>query len=163
MKTNSVVWCNYDNNGVSSTDIHTANHFLISHFPTSITIIIIIIIISSSSSSSSSSSNGSAALCWTFAALSVSWSYTQSKRIHSRGLSPSESLYMHTGKHRVKAHRHPCLEWFEPTTPAAEWVKKAHASDSAHTVISNCLSLPIRICHLPILYAATGIIPFSQS
>jgi hypothetical protein len=51
--------------------------------------------------------------CWTFAAFSVSWSYTQSVRLLGRGISPSQGRYLHTEehKHRINAHRHPCLEW----------------------------------------------------
>jgi hypothetical protein len=39
--------------------------------------------------------------------------YTQSVGLLGRVLSPSQSRYLHTGqhKHRINAHRHPCLEW----------------------------------------------------
>jgi hypothetical protein len=44
---------------------------------------------------------------------SVSWSYIQSVGLLGRGISPSQSLYLHTEQHehRINAHRHPCLEW----------------------------------------------------
>jgi hypothetical protein len=39
-------------------------------------------------------------------------------------------------KHRINAHRHPCLErGFEPTIPAFEREKTVHALDRAATVI----------------------------
>jgi hypothetical protein len=49
---------------------------------------------------------------WTLAASSVSWSFTQSIVLLGRGISPAEDRYPHTEqhKHRIKAHRHPCLE-----------------------------------------------------
>jgi hypothetical protein len=56
---------------------------------------------------------GSTALCWALAAFSVSSSFTQSVGLFGRGLSPSQNRYLHTGqhKHRINAHRHPCLKW----------------------------------------------------
>jgi hypothetical protein len=49
----------------------------------------------------------------TLAVLSVSWSYTQSVVLLGRGISPSQGRYLHMEqhKHRINAHRHPCLEW----------------------------------------------------
>jgi hypothetical protein len=38
---------------------------------------------------------GSTALCWVLAAISVSWSYTQSVGLHGRGISPSQGLYLY--------------------------------------------------------------------
>jgi hypothetical protein len=54
---------------------------------------------------------GSTALCWALAALSVSWTFTQSVGFLWQGISPSQGHYLHTGhqKHRINAHRHPCL------------------------------------------------------
>jgi hypothetical protein len=45
---------------------------------------------------------GFTAICWTLTAFSGSWSFTQ-----------SQGLYLNTEqhKHRIKAKRHPCLEW----------------------------------------------------
>jgi hypothetical protein len=39
--------------------------------------------------------------------------YTQSVGLLRRGISPSQSHYLHTEqhKHRIKAQRRPCLEW----------------------------------------------------
>jgi hypothetical protein len=39
--------------------------------------------------------------------------YIQSVGLLGRGISPSQGLYLHTEqqKHRINAHRHPCLEW----------------------------------------------------
>jgi hypothetical protein len=39
--------------------------------------------------------------------------YTLSVGLLGRGISPSQGRYLHTGqhKHRINAHRHPCLEW----------------------------------------------------
>jgi hypothetical protein len=40
--------------------------------------------------------SGSAGLCWTLAAVSVSWSFTQSVGLLGRGISPSQGRYLHT-------------------------------------------------------------------
>jgi hypothetical protein len=55
---------------------------------------------------------GSRALCWALAAFSLSWSFTQSVGLLGRGISPSQGRYLHTGqhKHRLNAHRHPCVK-----------------------------------------------------
>jgi hypothetical protein len=39
--------------------------------------------------------------------------FTQSVGLLGRGISPSQGRYLHTGqhKHRINAHRHPCLKW----------------------------------------------------
>jgi hypothetical protein len=39
--------------------------------------------------------------------------FTQSVGLLWRGISPSQCCYLHTGhhEHRIKAHRHPCLQW----------------------------------------------------
>jgi hypothetical protein len=39
--------------------------------------------------------------------------YTQSVGLLGQGISPSQGCYLHTEqhKHRITAHRHPCLEW----------------------------------------------------
>jgi hypothetical protein len=49
---------------------------------------------------------GFTAICLVLAAFSISWSYTQSVGIPGRGISPSQSLYLHVEqhKHRIKAH-----------------------------------------------------------
>jgi hypothetical protein len=49
---------------------------------------------------------------WALAASSVSWSYTQSVGLLGRGISPrNAATYTGKHKHRINAHRHPCLEW----------------------------------------------------
>jgi hypothetical protein len=55
----------------------------------------------------------STALCWTPAAFSVSWSYTQTVGLLGRVISPLQGRYLHTEqhKHRINAHRHRCFEW----------------------------------------------------
>jgi hypothetical protein len=49
---------------------------------------------------------GSTVLCWALANFSVSSSYTQSLGLLGRGMSPSQSLYLHAEqhKHRINAH-----------------------------------------------------------
>jgi hypothetical protein len=61
---------------------------------------------------------GSTAL-WTLAAFSVSQSYTQSVGLLGWRMNPSQLWYLHTEqhKHRINAHRHPCLEWNSNSRP----------------------------------------------
>jgi hypothetical protein len=49
---------------------------------------------------------------WLLAHFLISWSLTESARPLGRGISPSEGRYLHTGqhKHKIKAHRPPCLK-----------------------------------------------------
>jgi hypothetical protein len=49
---------------------------------------------------------GSAALFWTVAAISVSWSYTQSVELLGWVIGPSQGRYLRTGQHehRINAH-----------------------------------------------------------
>jgi hypothetical protein len=55
---------------------------------------------------------GSTTLRWALAAFSVSWACTSSVHTLEREISPSQGLYLHTEhKHRINAHRHPCLDW----------------------------------------------------
>jgi hypothetical protein len=49
---------------------------------------------------------GARGLCWTFAAFSVSWSYTQSVGLLGRGISPSQGLYLYTEQHKHKINTH---------------------------------------------------------
>jgi hypothetical protein len=39
--------------------------------------------------------------------------FTQSVGLFGRGISPSQGPYLHAGqhKHRINAHRYPCLKW----------------------------------------------------
>jgi hypothetical protein len=61
---------------------------------------------------SCSSVSGSTALCWTLAAFSFSWSFTQLVGLLGRGISPWQGRYLQTEyKHRINAHRHPCPKW----------------------------------------------------
>jgi hypothetical protein len=55
----------------------------------------------------------STALCWALAPLSDSLSYRQSVGLLERGISPSQGCYLRTEehKHKIKSHKHPCLEW----------------------------------------------------
>jgi hypothetical protein len=66
--------------------------------------------------------------------------YTQSVGLLGREISPSQGRYLQTEqhKHRINAHRYPCL-WvgFEPTIPAFERAKTVHALDRAATVIGG--------------------------
>jgi hypothetical protein len=55
--------------------------------------------------------NGCTALCWALTAFSISYSYTQSIGLLGRGISPSQGLYTGQHKHRINAHRYPCLGW----------------------------------------------------
>jgi hypothetical protein len=55
-------------------------------------------------------------------------------------ISPSQGRYLHTGqhKHRINAHRYPCLEWgLEPTIPVFEGTKTVRVLDRAATVIGS--------------------------
>jgi hypothetical protein len=63
--------------------------------------------------------------------------YTQSVGLLGRGISPSQSCYLHTEqqKHIINAHRHPRLEWnSNPRFPVFERAKTVHALDRAATV-----------------------------
>jgi hypothetical protein len=56
--------------------------------------------------------NGSTALCWTFAASSVSWSLTESVGLLARGSARHKAAtYTWQPKHKINTHRHPCLQW----------------------------------------------------
>jgi hypothetical protein len=93
---------------------------------------------------------GSTALCCALTAFSVSWSYIQSAGLLRQEISPTQGRYLHTGehKHRINAHRHPCLEWdsnprsqrsserrqFMPQTVRPLWPASVRASED-----SSCL------------------------
>jgi hypothetical protein len=53
--------------------------------------------------------------------------YTQSEGLLGRGISPSQGRYLHTGqhKHRINAHRHPCLEWDSNPRPQCSCFNRA--------------------------------------
>jgi hypothetical protein len=55
----------------------------------------------------------STALFWALAGFSVSCTFTQSVELLGRVISPPQGRCLHTWqhKHRINAHRHPCLEW----------------------------------------------------
>jgi hypothetical protein len=64
---------------------------------------------------------------WTLATFSVSYSYTQSVGILGRGISLSQGRYLHTEqhKHRINAHRHPCLDWDSNTrSQCSSWRRR---------------------------------------
>jgi hypothetical protein len=64
--------------------------------------------------------NGSTALRWALVAIFFSFVilYTVG-RTPWTGISSSQGRYLHTGqyKHRINAHKHPCLEWDPNTWP----------------------------------------------
>jgi hypothetical protein len=79
-------------------------------------------------------------LCWDLAALSVSWSYTQSVGLLGRGISPSQGRYLHAEqhKHRINARRHLCLEWDSNLrSQYSRRRKTVHALDRAATVMGR--------------------------
>jgi hypothetical protein len=55
----------------------------------------------------------STALFWALVTFSISLSSTQTIGPLERSIGPSQGRYLHTAqhKHRINAHRHPCLEW----------------------------------------------------
>jgi hypothetical protein len=60
-----------------------------------------------------------------------------------RGISLSQGLYLHTGqhKHRINAHRHPCLEWnLNPRFQCSSGRRQVHALDRAATVFGSDLN-----------------------
>jgi hypothetical protein len=56
--------------------------------------------------------HASTALCWTLTAFKFLNPITVG-RTPWTGMSPSQGRYLHTEqhRHRINAHRHPCLEW----------------------------------------------------
>jgi hypothetical protein len=53
--------------------------------------------------------------------------YTQSVELLGRGISPPQGRYLHTEehKHRINAHRHPCLEWdSNPRSQRSSWRRR---------------------------------------
>jgi hypothetical protein len=89
--------------------------------------------------------NGSTAPFWALAAFSVLQSYTQSVRQFGWGVRPSQGLYLHTGqhKHRINAHRHPCLSEIRthdpPPPPVFERAKTIYALERTATVFGNLI------------------------
>jgi hypothetical protein len=69
---------------------------------------------------------GSTVLCWTLAAFSAFYSYTQSVGLLGRGISPSQGRYLHTEqhKHRINVHTdvHICsrIRTHDPSVRASE-------------------------------------------
>jgi hypothetical protein len=65
-------------------------------------------------------SHSSTSLSWALVAFSVSWSLTQPVGLLGWGISLSQSRYLHTKqhKHRINAHRHPCLAWDSTHDPS---------------------------------------------
>jgi hypothetical protein len=71
---------------------------------------------------------GSTALCWALAAVSVSWSFTQSVGLLGRGISPSQDRSLHTEqhKHRINSHRHSCFKW--DSNPRSQYLSERRSS-----------------------------------
>jgi hypothetical protein len=70
--------------------------------------------------------------------------YTKSVGLLGRGISPSQSLYLHTGqhRHRINVHRHPCLEWdSNPRSQCWSERKTVHALDCTATLVGHPKSL----------------------
>jgi hypothetical protein len=57
--------------------------------------------------------------------------------LFGRGISPSQGRYLPTGqhKHRINAHKHPCLEWDSNPRPVFVRAKTVHALDRVATVV----------------------------
>jgi hypothetical protein len=91
--------------------------------------------------------------CWNFEVFFSFLISTLSVRLLGRGISPSQGLYLHTELfgHRIKARRHPWLEWDYPTIQTFERLKSVHALDRASTVfdrIGRCSKNPLIILML---------------
>jgi hypothetical protein len=70
--------------------------------------------------------------------------HTQSVGLFGWGIGPSQGLYLHTEqhRHRINAHRHPCLEWdSSPRSQVFKREKTVHALDRAATVISPSVTM----------------------
>jgi hypothetical protein len=76
---------------------------------------------------------GSTALRWTLASFSVPSSFTQSAGLLGRGISLSQSLYLHKQNKRTQTSM-PQIG-FQLTTPVFKQAKTVHALDCAATVI----------------------------
>jgi hypothetical protein len=83
----------------------------------------------------------SSALCWALASSSVSFFFTQSVGLLGWVISPSQGRYLHTGQHKRTQTSMPWVV-FEPTIPASERVKTAHALDRAATVLGKIQESP---------------------
>jgi hypothetical protein len=85
---------------------------------------------------------GSTALCWTLAAFSVSWSFTQSVGLFGREIIPSQGRYLHTEQHkrRINTHIHPCLK--RDSNQRSQCLRRrrqVHALDRVATVIGSSI------------------------
>jgi hypothetical protein len=91
---------------------------------------------------------GSTALFCAFAAFSVSWTYTQSVRLFGRGISPSQSLYLHRTIQTQNKRRQTFMSRveFEPTNPGFERANTVHALDGVATTIGTVIQLFDAIC-----------------
>jgi hypothetical protein len=76
---------------------------------------------------------GSTVLCWTLAAFSVSWFFTQSIGLLGRG-SAHRKAATYTGQHRTAMPK----VGFEPTNLVFERAKTVHALERAATTIGTC-------------------------
>jgi hypothetical protein len=66
-------------------------------------------------------------------------SFTQTVGLLGRGISPLQGRYLHTEqhKHRINAHRHPCLKWESNPHSVFDRARTVHALDRAATVIGK--------------------------
>jgi hypothetical protein len=74
--------------------------------------------------------------CWVLAAFLVSWYYVQSKGLIEKGISPTQSLYIHT-EHKQNKRTQISLPrvQFQPTILVFERAKIFHALGRSATVI----------------------------
>jgi hypothetical protein len=80
---------------------------------------------------------GSKAPCWILVSFSVSSYFTQLVGLLGQGISPSQDRCLHKRqqKHKINAHRHPCLEWDSNSRSQRSRAKTVNALDRAATVI----------------------------
>jgi hypothetical protein len=75
--------------------------------------------------------HGSTAFCWTLAAFSVSWSFTQSVDFFGRGISPSQGCYLHTGNANTGIHASSGIRTHDLSVWASEY-------SSCHRLRGHC-------------------------
>jgi hypothetical protein len=78
---------------------------------------------------------GSTTLCWTLAAFSVSWHYTQSTGLLGQGISPSQDLYPHTAHTDIHASRG--IRTHDPSIRAGEDSSCLRPGGHCDRLISN--------------------------